>query len=175
MTTCRLCERPSLIGTAYGGPACSYAHLPEDAPFYKLAPGEMHIGPAEYVGAFPVRTEIEVLPTPQPRVDPEMAEHGSCLIRTFAPAGSDIDNTLGADYHPKAGDEFLVRAASGGWWVGAKVTIRSRRRLSGTSSAKVPFIQCGKAHIPMFFDEKRQRWAVMTLVLGPECSTMSPC
>lgn len=108
----------------------------------------------EYVGRFPVRSEIEIEIEPgRPACigERELAKHGSVAVRV--PVGiQGVDNTLGPEWTLGVGGTVLIRAAETGFFM-----------VPLEKDAHGWFTTCGSERVDVTWSDKRQRWVHTTL------------
>lgn len=106
----------------------------------------------EYVGRFPVRSEITIEPgQPSCFGEKELEEHGSVAVRV--PVGiHGVDNTLGPEWTLGVGGTVLIRAAESGFFM-----------VPLEKDARGWFTICGSERVDVTWSGKRQRWVHTTL------------
>lgn len=136
---------------------------PEDIDWtnYPLAAGATYVvGKPEFVGSFPVRTELSVQPrTESTPAETEFEEHGSIALRVFTPITSTEDNTLGRDVEMVVGGSVLVRAKAGGFW-----TVPLNRDRSGWYVHLNTLGAGGGRKVRVVFCPNRERYVTRELV-----------
>lgn len=113
----------------------------------------------EFVGRFPVRTELTLLPAPfGPSLgEQEFAEHGSIALRIPAPIGSTEDNTIDDTWMLARHGIVLIRGRKGGFFM---------TPLERDSQGWVVYVgETGDTvqELRVEFDTTRKRWVVRTL------------
>ena len=121
-----------------------------------IKPNTIHtLGKPEFIGRFPVRRELEVMPKYGPTAaEEEFSEHGSIALRLLVSVDSTKDNTIKSPIAISTGQLVLVRAKEGGFYMiplekdgkGLFVTIRE-----------------DKHRLDVVFDETRERLVVREL------------
>jgi hypothetical protein len=118
-------------------------------------PGQIQVGPAEWVGSMPVRTDLEVQPLQGSTIaEVEFETHGSLALRVFASNHSKVDNLL------HASDKL---------WVGAWVLVRGRTgwfhtELEAYDKGWAVHVGAKNRRLEVTVDEKRNLWVVKELV-----------
>ena len=116
-----------------------------DDPFKGLKPGETRSEGPVFIGAMPVRMELEVLP---PSDDPsigakEWAEFGNCLVYVFN------GGPLNANWTLAEGGNVLVRTTKpgGGWWISELLKDQGGW-----------YVMCDDTRVPIVWSDKRACW-----------------
>jgi hypothetical protein len=107
-------------------------------------PGEItDLGKPEFIGAFPVWCELEVLRTPKEDEigAKEWAEHGNCAVYVFNGGPLDHRWTLAV------GGAVLIRSTHGGWFM-----TELRKNSRGW------YVHVQGETVPIVWSEKRQVW-----------------
>lgn len=107
----------------------------------------------EFVGRFPVRSEITIEPGPPPCWgEQELAEHGSIAVRRVVGGPPPVDNTIGPEWTLGVGGTVLIRAAESGFFM-----------VPLEKDARGWFTTCGSERVDVTWSDKRQRWVHTTL------------
>jgi len=111
-----------------------------------LKPGEMFIGPEEFVGSFPVRTELPTLDPKVPRENiglKEWEKHGNCIV--YVPNGGPLDVT----WTLAKGGTVLIRSCEPdcGWYMSEML-----------KDSNGWFVMCDKTKVPIVWSSKRSCW-----------------
>lgn len=108
-----------------------------------IRPGEVRMWAPRYIGAWPVRSELKILPeVPGPSLgQKEWARHGNCAVCALAMGPLDHSWTLAE------GGTVLIRAQGGGWYL-----------LDLKKDEQGWFVTCIETRVPIVWDDTRQVW-----------------
>ena len=101
------------------------------------------LGPPEYIGAMPIRSDLEILPAPPGDTlgAKEWAEHGNCAV--YVPNGGILDGS----WTMTAGGTVLIRSTKSGWYM---VDLAKDR--TGW------YVTCDKVRVPIEWSDARGCW-----------------